>query len=93
MQSVNAVIVNSSRLRALSDTLPDTETQIRAGDSSKHDTTWKDAALLGNDKFLFISSGFGTGSMEPKCTGGDLFRLEIVLTVGAGSHQMNRLTC
>lgn len=53
-QSVNAVFVNSSGLRALSDTLPDTETQIRAGDSSQHDTTWKDAAILGNNKFLFI---------------------------------------
>lgn len=88
--------MNSSRLCALSDSLPDTETQIRAGDSSQHDTTWKDAALSGNDKFLFISSeehSFGTGSMEQKCTVGDLFRLEIVLTVGADLHQMDRLTC
>lgn len=54
MQTVNAVFVNSSGLRALSDTLPDTETQIQAGDSSQHDTTWKDTAMLGNDKFLFI---------------------------------------
>lgn len=69
MQSVNAVIANSSGLRALSDTLPDTETQIRARDSSRHDTTWKDAAMLENDKFIFISSverGFGTGSTEQR---------------------------
>lgn len=92
MQSVNVVVVNSSGLRALSDTLPDTETHIRAGDSSRHGTTWKDAAMLENDKFIFISSVercFGTGSTEQKCTVGDLFRLEIV---GAVSHQMNRLT-
>lgn len=90
--------MNSSGLRALSDTLPDTETQIRAGDSSQHDTTWKDVAMLGKDQFLFIRvaecSFFGTGSMEQKCTVGDLFRSAvIVLAVGADSHQMNGLTC
>lgn len=87
--------MNSSGLRALSDTLPDTETQIWARDSSRRDTTWKDAAMLENDKFLFINSvegGFGTGSTEQKCTVGDLFRLEIVLTVSVVLHQMNRLT-
>lgn len=54
MQSVNAVFVKRFGLQALSDTLSDTETQIQAGDSSQHDTTWKDATMLGNAKFLFI---------------------------------------
>lgn len=44
----SVVGVNGSGLHAVSDKLPDTETQIETGDSAEHDTTWKDAAVSGN---------------------------------------------
>lgn len=48
--SGGVVGANGSGLNAVSDILPDTETQIEAGDSAEHDTTW------GDQQWMFISS-------------------------------------
>lgn len=47
--------MNGPGLHAMSDTLPDTETQIEAADIAEHDTTWKDAAMLANQQCILLA--------------------------------------